>query len=201
MRGKKAIYTQNIFIKILRIFLLIILFPVVLIYLAVKYKQYRKIKLKEADLIEFYGKSQLGSLTGIEFEECLLNLFEKMGYKVRLTKTTGDFGADLIICKNGKTSIVQAKRYSHTVGVKAVQEVIAAREFYKIEDSFVITNSTFSAEAKQLADEAGVHLIDGEFLEKLLSKYSVKIAKNPKNTTAMSRIAIGEIRARYRYWI
>lgn len=44
--------------------------------------------------------------------------FQSRGYRVLPTKTSGEFGADLLLKKSGKCIIVQAKRYSKPVGLK-----------------------------------------------------------------------------------
>lgn len=201
MEGQKSPKKQSAGIIVFRIILIIILFPVVITYLILTLKKKKRQNKQDKDRVNYFRKSQLETLSGIEFEEVLKSLFEKMGYKVLLTKTSGDFGADLIISKNGKNALIQAKRYNHTVGVRAVQEIIAAREHYKVFQAFVITNSSFSSEAEHLALESEVQLVDGDALEKMLIKYDVKIAKTLKKSAAMCDIAQKEITNKYRFWI
>ena len=62
----------------------------------------------------------------MEFEEFLAGLFRAQGYTAELTSTTGDYGADLILSKDGRCIAVQAKRYVGSVGVAAVQELPTA---------------------------------------------------------------------------
>jgi hypothetical protein len=61
------------------------------------------------------------TLSGVEFETWVRRLLEENGFEVQGTPATRDQGADLIAKKNGKTIIVQAKRYRGAVGNKAVQ--------------------------------------------------------------------------------
>ena len=76
-----------------------------------------------------------------------------------------DMGADLILERRGIRSVVQAKSYSGSVGVKAVQEVVAAKSYYKAREAFVVTNSTFTKSAIDLAEANGVSLWDGDLLK------------------------------------
>lgn len=192
---------ENIFIKIIRFILLIILFPIVLFYLIKnKIKKYKFEKVNR-DKIRLYNISQLDHLSGIEFENYLKSLFENMGYNVQTTKASGDYGADLIIEKKGKKTIIQAKCYNHTVGVKAVQEIVAARNHYNIYDAMVITNNYFSREAENLALESGVILTDRVVLEKMLKKYDVRIEKTSTRWSCLSDSAKNEIIKKYKYWI
>ena len=194
-------YKENIFLKILRVILIIILFPIVLIYLVKEKIKKSRQKKENAEKIKVYNISQLDHLSGIEFELYLKSLFENMGYNVDLTKTTGDYGADLVIEKKGKQTIIQAKCYNHTVGVKAVQEIIAARNYYKIYDAMVITNNYFSREAENLALESNVKLADRIVLEKMVRKYDVRIIKVSTSFSALTQNSQNEIRNKYRYWI
>lgn len=109
-------------------------------------------------LIKFlqYSKStitEIDKMSGIEFEEYLQEHFRENGYRVSTTSITNDFGADLILKKNGETTIVQAKRYSGKIGNKAVQEIVAAKAHYNAKKAMVITNSYFTSNAIQLAKD------------------------------------------------
>ena len=108
-------------------------------------------------------------LTGVEFETRIANILKQHGFlDVAGTPITGDQGADLIVKINGKAIVIQAKRYQGLVGTKAVQEVIAARHFYSADEAWVITNSSFTPLAKDLAQKSRVALIDGQDLQHTL---------------------------------
>ena len=192
---------QSVFMKILRFFLIVVLLPIVLIFLIVNFVKKVRTKKREKELIKVYNITQIDTLSGIEFEMLLKNLFEKMGCAVSLTKTTSDFGADLILKRKGKRCIVQAKRYSGTVGVSAVQEVVSAKSHYKSANAMVVTNSTFSSEAKVLAGECGVDLVDRGLLEKLIAKYDVKITQLKRQNTTLLDSPKSDIISKYKYWI
>lgn len=72
---------------------------------------------------------------------------------------SSDYGAD-IMARGFMFSriVVQCKHYSKPVGVRAVQEVNAARQYYGASRAAVATNSTFTRQAKQLAKRCGVEL-------------------------------------------
>ncbi|MCC6934700.1 MAG: restriction endonuclease [Candidatus Yanofskybacteria bacterium] len=113
----------------------------------------------------------LNGLSGIEFETWVAKVLKENGFDdVRGTPTTGDQGADLVAKKNGKTIIIQAKRYQGTVGNKAVQEVVSAVGYYGGDEGWVITSSSFTSSAKALAHKLHVHLIDGKDLDKISEK-------------------------------
>lgn len=108
--------------------------------------------------------SKIDKMSGEEFEQYLKKRFEKMGYKVTTTPASGDYGADLICENKDGTIVVQAKRYEGNVGTAAVQEVVAARDYYEADECMVITNSFFTKNAVNLAESNEVILIDRDNL-------------------------------------
>jgi restriction system protein len=198
MKGTRR---ENKIIKFIRITLIIVLFPFVMLFLVKSYLKYKKSQKENSEKIKIYDISQINSLSGTEFESYLKLLFEKMGYRVSLTKKSKDFGVDLILEKNGRKTIMQAKCYSKTVGVSAVQEIISARNHYKIFDAIVIANQTFSKEARILAEESKVMLAGREELEGLVKKYPVYFERENQKYVATKFEAIKEIEDKYPYWI
>ncbi|HEY9733378.1 MAG TPA: restriction endonuclease [Drouetiella sp.] len=94
---------------------------------------------------------RIDTMSGAQFELLLADYFRDQGYRVELTQTTGDFGADLILRKGKQRIVVQAKRWRRSVGVSSVQEVIAARQYYKATDALLVTNSALTRNAIKLA--------------------------------------------------
>ncbi|MEK6733533.1 MAG: restriction endonuclease [Pseudomonadota bacterium] len=110
------------------------------------------------------SKIKIGDFTrlnGYEFEEYLKKLFTHIGYTVIKTPLSRDQGADLIISKDGKKTVVQAKKYEGLVSNKAVQEIVAAKNHYKAASAIVVTNSSFTKSAVELALSNNVELWDG----------------------------------------
>lgn len=118
--------------------------------------------------LKMSGIREVDRMTGYQFEQFLAVMFKDLGYKVRLTKKTGDFGADLIVYKNGVKTVVQAKRYSKKVGIKAIQEISAAKQHYKADKAMVVTNSYFTKSAVQIAKSNNVELIYRDKLIKMI---------------------------------
>lgn len=106
------------------------------------------------------GMTEIDNLSGEDFERFLAAHFRKEGYRVELTPKTQDYGVDLIISKNGCKIAVQAKRYADNVGIKAIQEICAGKNYYKADKAMVITNSSYTSNARRLAVECGVDLWD-----------------------------------------
>ena len=110
---------------------------------------------------------QIEHLNGFEFEQLIGELFRKAGFKVNVTKKSGDQGADLIVEKDGVSTAIQTKKYAGSVGNTAVQEIVAAMKYYDCDKSMVITTGKFTKGAFELASRNGVRLIDKKGLDEL----------------------------------
>jgi len=119
------------------------------------------------------GIQEIDIMDGIDFEKKLEVMFGDLGYKVKRTPPSGDYGADLVLENRKGRTVVQAKRYSKPIGVKGVQEVIGSISFYKATRALVVTNAYFTPQAERLAQCNGVELWNRDKLIKTLSSISV----------------------------
>ena len=197
MMVKKKSYIKIIFGNFAKFLLRILLFPLVLFFLFKKQQE----KKKNKDKIAVFNMTQIDSLSGTDFENFLCELFEKLGYNVKTTKASHDYGADLLISKSGRLSIVQAKCYSKAVGIKAVQEIIGAKNHYGADEAIVATNNYFSKDAEVLAIENNVKLMDRSVIEKMLAKYDFNIEKKTRNFSALTEKSRNEINQRFHHMI
>ncbi|MBI5834370.1 MAG: restriction endonuclease [Armatimonadetes bacterium] len=117
------------------------------------------------------GLDHVDALSGEDFEVWLERFYRRAGWQVRRLGGSGDFGCDLIISYGGYDTAVQAKRSSKPVGVGAVQEVVAGRQHHGCHYAMVVTNSSFTVAAVQLAQTCGVELWDRERLAAELERY------------------------------
>jgi restriction system protein len=132
--------------------------------------------------LEASGIADIDQMDGKTFEQYLEALFERLGFQVERTRYVGDYGADLVVGKDGVKTIVQAKRWKKPVGVKAVQEAVAAKAMYGCTEAMVVTNSTYSKQAVELAKANKVVLWDRERLVDAL----LSVAKTGSPLTATS---------------
>jgi restriction system protein len=135
------------------------------------------INLKAKKKLKMSGIGIIDKMDGLQFEQYLRLLFEEHGYKATVTPSSCDYGADLVIIKDGVKTVVQAKRYKGVVGIKAIQEIIGAKNYYNANKAMVVTNSKFSPAASNLAKVGFVELIDRSELIKMLSEFNEAGAK------------------------
>lgn len=113
----------------------------------------------------------LDNMEGLEFEYYCADLLAANGFiEVEVTKSSGDYGIDILAEKDGVTYAIQCKRYTGLVGVKAVQEAYAGRDFYDRMVGAVMTNQYFTKPAAQAARKLKILMWDRDYIEYLEDK-------------------------------
>jgi hypothetical protein len=122
------------------------------------------VRLIKADLLRPAPKLN----RGLAFEQECMNRLNAAGFEVRATPRSGDFGADIIARKDDLSYAIQCKDTSKPVGVKAVQEAIAARTHYRLDFAVVCAVAGFTDAAVELAASAKVIICNAEQLARRL---------------------------------
>jgi len=121
------------------------------------------------------GLGNLEHMNGEQFEELLQARFRAQGYRVSLTPNGADFGADLLLERDGTKTAVQAKHWrTRKVGVRVVQEVAAAKAHYRADKAAVIASGDFTEQAVQLARSNGIELWDRARLARELLNHATQ---------------------------
>ena len=111
------------------------------------------------------------SMEGHDFERFCADLLKARGFlEVEVTKGSGDFGVDILAEKDGISYAFQCKRYDEPVGVKAVQEIYAGRDYYDRQIGVVMTNQYFTAPAVEAARKLKILLWDRGYLEEMMEE-------------------------------
>lgn len=114
-------------------------------------------------------KNVFDDMEGHDFEYFCADLLKKNGFiEVQVTKGSGDYGTDILAEKDGVTYAIQCKCYSDLVGVKAVQEAYAGRDYYDRMVGAVLTNQYFTDPAVKAAQKLKILLWDRGYLESMM---------------------------------
>lgn len=159
----------------LELLTLLILFVLIFLYqLRAVYKRFKDKSL----LHKNRTLKKLKKLSWDEFELLSMELFVKMGWKVRGNEKKGaDGGVDLWMQKTSFTkknisAIVQCKRYDDAlVTIKVIREMYGLMHEYGVDEVYVLTTNRFTKECHPFCEEKKITLIDGESLVKLIAKY------------------------------
>ena len=118
-----------------------------------------------------YAINELDEIEGYEFEHYCAELLKKRGFiDVTVTKCSGDYGVDLLAEKEGVTYAIQCKAYATPVGVKAVQEAFAGKEYYDCMVGAVLTNQYFTKPAVEAAKKLKILLWDRGYLDSMIEE-------------------------------
>ena len=110
-------------------------------------------------------------MEGHEFEYFCAELLQRRGFQdVEVTRGSGDYGVDILAEKEGVTYAIQCKCYSAPVGIKAVQEAYAGRDYYDRMVGAVLTNQYFTAPAVEAAGKLKILLWDRGYLEEMMGE-------------------------------
>lgn len=135
-------------------------------FLSKAYKQRKNITTFRQNLSTIDG---LLKLSPVDFERWVkVNIFEKEGWTVAETKTTGDGGIDLVLTKNGEHSIAQCKRFRNTVGEPLLRDFYGAMMSEGVSKGFFITTGLFSLSALKFSEQKPIVLIDRRILAQRL---------------------------------
>lgn len=111
-------------------------------------------------------RRELDAMDGLDFEYYCADLLAADGFvDVKVTRSIGDYGVDILAEKDGVTYAIQCKRYTGLVGVKAVQEAYAGRDYYDRMVGAVLTNQYFTKPAVQAARKLKILLWDRDYLQ------------------------------------
>ena len=115
--------------------------------------------------------SVLDEMEGHEFEYFCADLLSSRGFReVEVTKGSGDYGVDILAEKDGVTYAIQCKAYTSPVGVKAVQEAYAGRDYYDRMVGAVLTNQYFTKPAVEAAKKLKILLWDRGYLDEMMEE-------------------------------
>ena len=98
------------------------------------------------------------------YERYCALLLRQAGWRARVTQVGADQGADVLAIRGRRSLVLQCKLHSRPVGNKAVQQVAAARAHHRADLAAVVSNTDYTAPARQLAASNGVFLLHHEQL-------------------------------------
>jgi hypothetical protein len=96
---------------------------------------------------------------GVEFELWVEKSLQQFGWSTKVTPPSNDQGVDIIAKKNAWEIAIQCKRYEGPVSNDAVQQIVAGKYHYGVAHAAVITNSSYTISAKNLAISNNVLLL------------------------------------------
>ncbi len=123
------------------------------------YARYKK-RLRQYEEWERRTKMEFWqSLPGLTFEAELARLFHQAGYRVQLTPPSGDKGVDILLQRDGRTTIVQCKATAKPVGPAVAREVYGTLVSTGADEAILATIGGLSTGAREFLRDKPVHVM------------------------------------------
>jgi restriction system protein len=128
------------------------------------------------------GSANLAAMDWEDFEHLIREVFEKefstQGGEVKITQASRDGGVDAVVfdpdpIRGGKI-IIQAKRYTNTVGVSAVRDLFGTIHNEGANKGILVTTADYGPDAYEFAKGKPITLLSGNELLYLLQKHGHK---------------------------
>ena len=107
------------------------------------------------------------SMSGSEFEQELGTLYRHLGYRVETTPISGDQGIDLVLRKNGQTTVVQCKSHQKPVGPAVARELYGSMVASRADNAILACTGGFTRGVEQFVRGKPITLISASELATL----------------------------------
>lgn len=145
-------------------------------------------RFTETRNVDINQGENLASMDWQDFEQLVRNIFELEfsinGGDVKITQASRDGGVDAVVfdpdpIRGGKI-IIQAKRYTNTVGVSAVRDLYGTVINEGANSGILITTSDYGSDSYEFAKNKPIKLLNGQHLLGLLQKHGKSARINIK---------------------
>lgn len=119
-------------------------------------KAYEEYEKAEAELD--YYRNRIKNMSHRDFEYFVADIFENLGFSVKITQATRDGGRDIIATKADPipyTLIVECKHWgeNHKVDVSVVRSLYGVQMATQVNQSVIVTSSRFTRDAHRFAED------------------------------------------------
>lgn len=131
------------------------------------------------------GVESLRALPWKRFEDLLGEAYRRQEYRVEETLGGGaDGGVDLVLRKDGRTTLVQCKRWRQAVPVQTVRELYGVLIDRGADGAKLVATTTFTSDAVAFAAGKPIELVGSTALLELMRRVqsSGKIAAQPSDS-------------------
>ena len=87
----------------------------------------------------------------VDFEHHCAAILKTQGWACKTTRTSGDFGVDIVAERESVRVVIQVKKWRDRVNLSAVQEITAGRPMYRAHVAAVVSVSGYRPSAIELA--------------------------------------------------
>lgn len=111
------------------------------------------------------------SKSGRELEDAVADLFSDNGYEVELTPYSHDEGVDIILRRDGKTTIVQCKAFGKSCGPNVARDLFGTMHAFGASDAILVCPRGFTQATQEFARGKPIKLFDVDALSKEMYEF------------------------------
>lgn len=128
-------------------------------------------------LDEQTGLDSLRAMSWQQFERVVGEAYRRLGYQIEETGQGGaDGGIDLLLRKDGATTLVQCKQWrNQKIGIAVVREMYGLMVHHRASAVKIVCTGIFSSECEAFAVGKPLELVDGHALVKLVNHVKAPI--------------------------
>lgn len=141
---------------------------------------------QEDQMTNSYTLERLRRMDASKFEELVSHLWEINGWETKLTSYSSDKGIDVTATKEDifdkRRHLIQAKRYNENnkIGSETVQKYSGLyQRNEQVDKVFIVTTGYFTKDAKKVAANREVQLLNGEEIKNMLNEQSFDQSEGP----------------------
>lgn len=139
------------------------------------------------------GLESLRKISWKDFEYMVAEAYRRQGFQVEYSLSRGaDGGVDMLLRKDGRTSLVQCKQWKvFSVGAPVVREMFGLMTAEHADEIIIVTSGKFTREAITFAEGKPIRLINGQSLLVLLQSVQTSHKDaSPKTETKTEPLSV-----------
>jgi hypothetical protein len=131
-------------------------------HLGIEWEKLRRAEIKRLSQARLRSSEAYFAMEPREFEDVMMKVFRKLGYKVSQTAYVGDGGKDAIAWKNNRKYVIECKRYGirSATGRRDLQILLAAKHDVEADGAIFVSTGRFTAPAVVYAKENEIEYYD-----------------------------------------
>jgi len=137
-----------------------------------EWEKLRRAEIKRLSQARLQSSQAYFAMEPREFEDAIMKVFRKLGYKVNQTVYVGDGGKDAIAWMDRKKYVIECKRYGSrsAVGRRDLQILLAAKHDVEADGAIFVSTGRFTAPAVAYAKENGIQYYDKDTFPDLINR-------------------------------
>lgn len=139
--------------------------------------------------------TSLRSMSWMQFEQLVGEAYRRLGYRIEETGQGGaDGGIDLLLRKDGVTTLVQCKQWrTQKIGVAVVREMYGLMVHHNAAAVKIVCTGIFTSECEAFALDKPIELVDGQVLMRLVQNVKTSPSPSARETISRPRAPVGRV--------